>query len=97
MNPITRAILIGGIALLVAGSAGAVAQTFPLECAQRDAQIINQTEQHGDTRDMPGDIRYDGLSTMKHSRNACYLGRVVVGHAADDSAFQSLADLAPTR
>jgi hypothetical protein len=94
MNPITRAILIGGIALLVAGSAGA--QTFPLECDQRDAQIVNQTEQHGDTRDMPGDIRHDGLSTMKHSRNACYLGRVVVGHA-DDSAFQSLADLAPTR
>jgi hypothetical protein len=94
MNPITRAILIGGIALLVAGSAGA--QTFPLECDQRDAQIVNQTEQHGDTRDMPGDIRHDGLSTMKHSRNACYLGRVVVGHA-DDSAFQSLADLALTR
>ena len=96
MNPITRATFVGGIALLVAGSAGAGAQTFPLECDQRDAQIVNQTEQHGDTRDMPGDIRHDGLSTMKHSRNACYLGRVVVGHA-DDSAFQSLADLAPTR
>ncbi|MEA2949784.1 MAG: hypothetical protein QOI40_5114, partial [Alphaproteobacteria bacterium] len=92
----TRAILIGGIALLVAGSAGAGAQTFPLECDQRDAQIVNQTEQHGDTRDMPGDIRYDGLSTMKHSRNACYLGRVVVGHADDSLFLEALANLAQT-
>jgi len=97
MNPITRATFVGGIALLVAGSAGAAAQTFPLECAQRDAQLMIQAEQHGDVRDVPGDIRYEGFSTMERARNACNPGRGVVGLAPDDSIpRQSLAGVTQT-
>jgi rhamnose utilization protein RhaD (predicted bifunctional aldolase and dehydrogenase) len=98
MNPITRAILVGGIALLVAGSAAAAAQTFPLECAQRDAKLVTQMEQHGEAQDVPGDILYEGYWTMKRAREACYQGRVVVGLALYDSIFrQSLAGLAQSR
>jgi hypothetical protein len=79
MNQISRAILAGGIALLAAGSTGAGAQTFPLECADIDAQLVIETEQHGEVQDMPGDIRYERFWTMKHARGACNQGRVVVG------------------
>lgn len=90
MNPITRATFVGAIALLIAGSAGAAAQTFPLECAQRDAQLMIQTEQHAETRGGPGDIRDEELTTMKQARNDCYPGRVVVGLAPEDVFFGQL-------
>ena len=92
MNPITRALLVSGIALLVAGAARAGAQTFPLECAQRDVQVVTQMEQHGQAQDVPGEILYEAYWTMNRAREVCYEGRVVVGLALYDSIFrQSLA------
>jgi hypothetical protein len=92
MNPIMRAVLVAGIALLVAGSAGAGAQTFPPACAQRDVQVVTQMEQQGQARDVPGEILYEAYWTMKRAREACYEGRMVVGLALYDSIFrQSLA------
>jgi hypothetical protein len=79
-------------------AAAAAAQTFPLECAQRDAKLVTQMEQHGEAQDVPGDILYEGYWTMKRAREACYQGRVVVGLALYDSIFrQSLAGLAQAR
>jgi hypothetical protein len=98
MNPITHAIVVGGIALLVSAPSGAEAQTFPLECAQRDVQVLTQMEQHGNAQDVPGDILFEAFWTMKRARDACYQGRVVVGLALYDSIFrQSLAGLAQVR
>src|SRR5262245_23769826 len=92
MNRITCALLVGGTAMLAAGSAGALAQSFPLECAQRDVQLVTQMEQHGQAQDVPGEILYEAYWTMKRAREACYEGRVVAGLALYDSIFrQSLA------
>src|ERR1700687_594709 len=92
MNPTTRALLVGGIALLVAGPSTAGAQTFPLECAQRDVQIVTQMEQRGEAQDVPGEILYEAYWTMKRARDACSEGRVVAGLALYDSIFrQALA------
>jgi hypothetical protein len=92
MSSITHAILVGGIALLVADAARAGAQAFPLECAQRDVQVVTQMEQHGQAQDVPGEILYEAYWTMNRAREACYEGRVVVGLALYDSIFrQSLA------
>ena len=91
MNRITRALLIGGAALLV-GISAAAAETFPFECAQRDVQLVTQMEQHGEAQDVPGEILYEAYWTMKRAREACYQGRVFVGLALYDSIFrQSLA------
>ena len=91
MNRITRALLIGGAALLV-GISAAAAETFPIECAQRDVQLVTQMEQHGEAQDVPGDILYEAYWTMKRAREACYQGRITVGLALYDSIFrQSLA------
>ena len=92
MARITHALLVGGTVMLAAGSAGAWAQNFPLECAQRDVQLVTQMEQHGDAQDIPGEILYEAYWTMKRAREACYQGRVSVGLALYDSIFrQSLA------
>ena len=92
MNRITRALLVGGTAMLAAGSATALAQSFPLDCAQRDVQLVTQMEQHGESQDVPGEILYEAYWTMKRAREACYQGRVEVGLALYDSIFrQSLA------
>ena len=47
MNPIKPAMLVGAIALLVAAPSGAGQQSFPLDCAVRDVQLVTQMEQHG--------------------------------------------------
>jgi hypothetical protein len=92
MNRMTRVILACGAALLAAGFAGATAETFPLECAQRDVQLVTQMEQHGEAQDVPGEILYEAYWTMKRAREACYQGRTTVGLALYDSIFrQSLA------
>jgi hypothetical protein len=98
MNPITHAIVVVGIALVVSWPSGAGAQTYPLECAQRDVQVLTQMEQHGNAQDVPGDILFEAFWTMKRARDACYQGRVVVGLALYDSIFrQSLAGLTQGR
>jgi hypothetical protein len=92
MNRITRAIFACGTAVLAAGFVGASAETFPLECAQRDVQLVTQMEQHGEAQDVPGEILYEAYWTMKRAREACYQGRITVGLALYDSIFrQSLA------
>ena len=89
MDRITRAILACGAALLAAGFAGAGAQTFPLDCAQRDVQLVTQMEQHGEAQDVPGEILYEAFLTMKRAREACSEGRKLAGLALYDSIFKT--------
>src|SRR5262245_36887094 len=89
MTRITRAILVSGAAWLVAGAGGAAAQTFPLECALRDVQLVTQMEQHGEAQDVPGEILYEAFLTMKRAREACSEGRPLAGLALYDSIFKT--------
>jgi hypothetical protein len=98
MKRIAHALLVGGFALLAIGPSAAGAQTFPLECAQRDVQIVTQMEQRGEAQDVPGEILYEAYWTMKRARDACSEGRVMAGLALYDSIFrQALAGRTQTR
>jgi hypothetical protein len=88
MNPIKAATLVGTIALLVAGPAAAE-QSFPLECALRDVQLVTQIEQHGEAQDVPGEILFEAFLTMKRAREACAEGRERAGLALYDSIFKT--------
>ena len=88
MNSIKPAMLVGAIALLVAGPAVAEA-SFPLECAIRDVQLVTQMEQHGEAQDVPGEILYEAFMTMKRAREACSEGRTGAGLALYDSIFKT--------
>jgi hypothetical protein len=93
MNSIMRAALVGAAALALASPAAA--QSFPLECAMRDAQLVTQVERHGEAQDVSGEILFEAFWIMKRARDACAEGRVVVGLALYDSIFKtSLAGLA---
>jgi|SRR3977135_4365235 hypothetical protein len=89
MNPIKPAMLVGAIALLVAAPSGAGQQSFPLECAVRDVQLVTQMEQHGEAQDVPGEILYEAFLTMKRAREACSEGRELAGLALYDSIFKT--------
>ena len=77
------------VALLVVGPslAPAGAQTYPLECAKRDVQLVVQIEQYGEAQSVPGDLLYEAFRTLQRAREACSQGRVVVGLALYDSIF----------
>ena len=86
------------VALLVVGSslAPAGAQTYPLECAQRDVQVVVQIEQYGEAQSVAGELLYEAFRTLQRARETCSQGRVVVGLALYDSIFKtSLAGQMP--
>jgi hypothetical protein len=96
MMSITRAALVGTAMLAVASPAAA--QSFPLECALRDGQLVTQIERHGEAQDVPGEILFEAFWTMQRARDACADGRVTVGLALYDSIFKtSLAGLKELR
>jgi hypothetical protein len=73
-------------------------QSFPLECALRDVQLVTQMERHGEAQDVPGEILFEAVWIMKRARDACAEGRVIVGLALYDSIFKtSLAGLTEHR
>jgi hypothetical protein len=94
MNP-TRTSLLLAAALLIGapslGTAGAQDSTswrngpFPLECAKRDLQLINQIEQYGESRDMRPEVANEAFWTMMQARQACYDRRIADGLALYDS------------
>jgi hypothetical protein len=84
----------GFLATVLAVVSPAAAQSFPLECAQRDAQLVTQIERHGEAQDVPGEILFEAFWTVQRARDACADGRVTVGLALYDSIFKtSLAGL----
>src|SRR5262245_49335476 len=90
-----RAILLAAVALVVVAAAMTPAmtwaggQTFPLECAQRDVQLVTQMEQYGEAQSVPGELLYEAFWTMKRARDACAEGRVMAGLALYDSIFKT--------
>src|SRR5262249_55303161 len=96
MMSTTRAALVGAAVLAIASPVAA--QSFPLECAQRDAQRVPRVGRQGEARDVPGDFLFEAFWTVKRARDACSEGRVVAGLALYDSIFKpSLAGLAGVR
>ena len=88
MKPIKP--LVAAVALLVFASSmipTAAAQSYPLECAQRDVQLVTQMEQYGEAQSVPGEILYEAFLTLTRSRQACSQGRVAAGLALYDSIF----------
>jgi hypothetical protein len=58
---------------------------FPLECAERDLQVMTQIEQYGEGRDMRPELADEAFWTMMRARVLCYDARVGEGLALYDS------------
>jgi hypothetical protein len=87
MRSMKHCILAGASALAFVCPAVADAQSFPLDCARRDVQIVTLLEEHGEAQDIPGDILFEAFWTMKLARDFCYAGEVPEGLALYDSIF----------
>jgi hypothetical protein len=75
--------------LLFASAVMAAAQDYPVECAQRDVQLVTQIEQIGEAQSVPGDIMFEAFMTVMRARKACAQGRVALGLALYDSIFRT--------
>lgn len=75
--------------LLFASAVMAAAQDYPVECAQRDVQLVTQIEQIGEAQSVPGDIMFEAFMTVMRARKACAQGRVAVALALYDSIFRT--------
>lgn len=83
--------VVAALALLVFASSvsATTAQTYPVECAQRDVQLVTQIEQIGEAQSVPGDIMFEAFMTVMRARKACAQGRVALGLALYDSIFRT--------
>jgi hypothetical protein len=98
MKPIKPVLATFAALILASSLTSAAAQTYPVECAQRDVQLVTQMEQYGESQSVPGEILYEAFLTMARAREACSRGRVAVGLALYDSIFKtSLAGQVPAR
>jgi hypothetical protein len=64
-------------------------QDHPVECAQRDVQLVTQLEQIGEAQSLPGEIMFEAFMTLLRARAACSQGRVAAGLALYDSVFKA--------
>jgi hypothetical protein len=87
MLPMTRRILAGAAAIVVAMPADGRTQSFPLECARRDVQVVIQLEDHVEAQDIDGNILYDAFETVRRARAACSEGREAAGLALYESVL----------
>ena len=67
----------------------ASARTYPIECAQRDVQVVTQLEQYGEAQAVSGEILYEAFWIMTRAREVCAEGRVVAALALYDSIFKA--------
>ena len=83
--------VVTALALLVFASSvsATTAQTYPVECAQRDVQVVTQIEQIGEAQSVPGEIMFEAFMTVMRARKACAQGRVAVALALYDSIFRT--------
>jgi hypothetical protein len=75
--------------LLFASAVMAAAQDYPVECAQRDVQLVTQIEQIGEAQSVSGEIMFEAFMTVMRARRACAQGRVALGLALYDSIFRT--------
>ena len=86
IKPVVAALVL----LVFASSVSATtAQTYPVECAQRDVQLVTQLEQVGEAQTVPGEIMFEAFMTVLRARAACSQGRVAAGLALYDSVFKT--------
>ena len=67
----------------------ASAQTYPIECAQRDVQVVTHLEQYGEAQTVPGEILYEAFWLLTRARQVCSEGRAVAALALYDSIFKT--------
>jgi len=89
MKPIKP--VVAALALLLFASAvmPAAAQDYPVECAQRDVQLVTQIEQIGEAQSVSGEIMFEAFMTVMRARRVCSQGHVAVGLALYDSVFKT--------
>lgn len=90
MTPIKPGIAAAALLVLAHAVIGtAAAQAYPLECAQRDVQVVTQMERYGEAQSVPGEILYEAFLSLTRARQACSQGRVAGGLALYDSIFKT--------
>lgn len=89
MQPIKPVIAAFALAAFASAATPAAAQDHPVECAQRDVQLVTQIEQIGEAQSVPGDIMFEAFMTVMRARKACAQGRVALGLALYDSIFRT--------
>ena len=89
MKPIKPVVAAFALLLLASAVMPAAAQDYPVECAQRDVQLVTQIEQVGEAQSVPGEIMFEAFMTVMRARRECSQGRVAVGLALYDSVFKT--------
>jgi hypothetical protein len=89
MKPIKPVVAAFALLLLASAVMPAAAQDYPVECAQRDVQLVTQIEQIGEAQSVSGEIMFEAFMTVMRARKACAHGRVAVGLALYDSIFRT--------
>lgn len=89
MQPIKPVIAAFALAAFASAATPAAAQDHPVECAQRDVQLVTQIEQIGEAQSVPGEIMFEAFMTVMRARKACAQGRVAVALALYDSIFRT--------
>ena len=89
MKPVKPVVAAFALLLLASAVMPAAAQDHPVECAQRDVQLVTQLEQVGEAQTLPGEIMFEAFVTMLRARAACSEGRVAAGLALYDSIFKT--------
>ena len=89
MQPIKPLVAAFALVAFVAAAMPAAAQDHPVECAQRDVQLVTQLEQIGEAQSVPGEIMFEAFVTVLRARAACSQGRVAAGLALYDSVFKT--------
>jgi hypothetical protein len=89
MQPIKPVIAAFALAAFASAAMPAAAQDHPVECAQRDVQLVTQLEQVGEAQTVPGEIMFEAFMTVLRARAACSQGRVAAGLALYDSVFKT--------
>ena len=94
MQPIKPVVAAFALAAFASAAMPAAAQDHatqdhPVECAQRDVQLVTQLEQIGEAQSVPGEIMFEAFMTVLRARAACSQGRVAAGLALYDSVFKT--------
>ena len=77
MTPIKSAALLAiavVFSVIAPAATPASAKTYPIECAQRDVQVVTQLEQYGEAQAVPGEILYEAFWILTHARQVCAVG-----------------------
>jgi hypothetical protein len=89
MKPIKPVVAVSALLISASAVIPAAAQSYPLECAQRDVESVTQLEQLGEAQSVPGEILYEAFRVLTRARKACSQGRTALALALYDSIFKT--------